>query len=189
MDIGRVESDEQAYKTCCRCTKATDHRAGVPLGGELRGFGVRVIPSGLKSFILQYRNAERRSRRIVIGRLGVMTLEKARDETRVKFGLIASGADPAEDQSARREALSVAEVCDWYLRETEAGRILGRRRVPIKAATLKMDHSRIETHIKPLLGRRHIRALTLADIEGMQADIAVGKTAKPRCDGRGGTPS
>src|ERR1700676_1180713 len=129
--------------------------------GELRGFGVRVIPSGLKSFILQYRNAERRSRRIVIGRLGIMTLEKARDEARVKLGLIASGADPAEDQSVRREALSVAEVCDWYLREAEAGRILGRRRVPIKAATLKMDHSRIESHVKPLLGRRHIRALTV----------------------------
>lgn len=35
---------------------------------ELRGFGVRAIPSGLKAFILQYRNAERRSRRVVVGR-------------------------------------------------------------------------------------------------------------------------
>ena len=42
---------------------------------ELRGFGVQVMPSGLKSFILQYRNGEKRSRRIVIGRYGVMTVE------------------------------------------------------------------------------------------------------------------
>jgi integrase len=48
-----------------------------------------------------------------------------------------------------------------------------------------MDRCRIETHIKPLLGRRQVRALKLADIESMQSDIAAGKTAKPRA-GRGG---
>ena len=49
-----------------------------------------------------------------------------------------------------------------------------------------MDRSRIDTHIKPLIGRRQVRALKIADISGMQADIAAGKTAKPRGDGRGG---
>src|SRR5262249_17390260 len=48
--------------------------------GELRGFGVRAIPSGLKTFVLQYRNAEGRSRRIAIGRYGVLTVEQARDK-------------------------------------------------------------------------------------------------------------
>jgi site-specific recombinase XerD len=49
-----------------------------------------------------------------------------------------------------------------------------------------MDWSRIETHIKPLLGRRQVRALKVADISSMQADIAAGKTARPRGPGRGG---
>ncbi len=154
--------------------------------GELRGFGVRIIPSGLKTFILQYRNAEGRSRRIVLGRHGVLTLEKARDQAKIKLGQVADGADPAEESAASRDAMTVTEVCDWYLREAEAGRILGRRHRPIKASTLAMDRSRIETHIKPLIGRRHVRALKLADIEGMQADIAAGKTAKGRGEGRGG---
>ena len=56
--------------------------------GELRGFGVRAIPSGLKTFVLQYRNTEGRSRRIVLGRFGVMTVEQARDEARIKLGEI-----------------------------------------------------------------------------------------------------
>jgi integrase len=43
-----------------------------------------------------------------------------------------------------------------------------------------MDRSRIECHVKPLLGRRTAAALTRRDIERFQADVAAGKTAKPR---------
>ena len=50
---------------------------------ELRGFGVRALPSGLKTFILQYRNAEGRSRRILVGRYGVLTVEQARDRAKI----------------------------------------------------------------------------------------------------------
>jgi site-specific recombinase XerD len=153
---------------------------------ELRGFGVRAIPSGLKTFILQYRNAEGRSRRIAVGRYGVLTVEQARDQAKIKLGAVAGGTDPAEENASSREAITVAELCDWYLGESEAGRILGRRNRPIKASTLAMDRSRIETHIKPLLGRRQVRELKLADIEGMQSEIASGTTAKPRGIGRGG---
>ena len=37
-------------------------------------------------------------------------------------------------------------------REAEAGTLLGRRGRPNKAGTLAMDHGRIDTHVKPLLG-------------------------------------
>jgi integrase len=152
---------------------------------ELRGFGVRALPSGLKTFVLQYRNAEGRSRRMVIGRYGVLTVEQARHKAKINLGAVADGGDPAEE-AAPRETITVAEVCDWYLAEAEAGRILGRRSRPIKPSTLAMDRSRIDTHIKPLLGRRQVRALKAADISSMQADIAAGETAKPRGPGRGG---
>lgn len=153
---------------------------------ELRGFGVQVMASGLKSFVVQYRNAAGRSRRIVIGRYGLMTVEEARREARALLGKVAKGIDPAKEGENARDTVTVAEICDWYLAEAEAGRILGRRRRPIKASTLAMDRSRIEAHIKPLLGRRHVGTLTLGDIEGAQADIAAGKTAKPRTGSRGG---
>jgi integrase len=154
---------------------------------ELRGFGVQALASGLKSFVVQYRNAQGRSRRIVIGRYGVMTVEEARREAKTVLGTIAQGIDPLDEkQAAPGKPITVAEVCDWYLVEAEAGRILGRRRRPIKATTLAMDRSRIEAHIKPLLGNRSIGTLKLGDIEGAQADIAAGKTSKPRRGSRGG---
>jgi len=154
--------------------------------GELKGFGVRVTKAGVKTFIIQYRNAEGKSRRINIGRFGIMTVENARDEAKIKLGAVAAGEDPADTDDDPHHQVTVSDLCDWYLTEARAGRILGRRNRPIKKSTLAMDKSRIETHIKPLLGKRLAHTLKVADIEGMQSDIVAGKTAKPRGKGRGG---
>jgi len=153
--------------------------------GELRGFGVRVMQSGLKTFILQYRNAEGRSRRMVLGRYGVLTVEQARDQARIRLGLVAGGSDPAQDKQELRAAPTVSDICNWYLEEAEAGRLIGRRRRPIKESTVRMERSRIERHIKPILGHRQIRGLKLHDIETMQAEIAAGKTRAAKGAGRG----
>ncbi|MFC0217605.1 integrase arm-type DNA-binding domain-containing protein [Pseudochelatococcus lubricantis] len=153
---------------------------------ELRGFGVRMLPSGLQTFVLNYRNAANKERRINLGRFGVMTVEQAREKAKVKLGAIADGEDPADTDDDPHHQQTVSALCNWYLAEAEAGRILGRRNRPIKKSTLAMDKSRIETHIKPLLGNRLAHTLKVADIEGMQSDIVAGKTAKPRGKGRGG---
>jgi hypothetical protein len=54
--------------------------------------------------------------------------------------------------------MTVAELCDLYL--SESG-------VRIKPSTLALDRSRIERHVKPLLGRRTVRSLTAEDVERM----------------------
>lgn len=153
---------------------------------ELRGFGCKIEAAGTKSFIVQYRNSEGRKRRLVLGRFGVMTVEQARDEARIKLGDVARGLDPADEKAATKAGLTVGALCDWYLEEAESGRLLGRKREPIKPSTLAMDRSRIETHIRPLIGTRKVAAIRLPDVETMQHDIADGKTARPRGEGRGG---
>ncbi len=154
---------------------------------ELRGFGVRVKPSGAKSYLIQYRNADGRSCRLTLGKAGTLTPEEARTLARGKLADVAKGADPVAEKRAANGAPTVAEICDWYLAKAQAGRILGRKGRPIKASTLALDKSRIETHVKPLIGARRVRTLTMADLEGFQADIVAGKTAKPRTGSRGGT--
>lgn len=153
---------------------------------ELRGFGVRLGRGGAKSFVLQYRNEHGQSRRVVFGRFGVLTVEQARRKARELLGEVARGEDPADKKRVKRGGITINEICDWYLENAEAGKIIGRSRRPIKASTLAMDRSRIASHIRPLLGKRVIETLKLGDIEAAQADIAAGKTCKPRVGPRGG---
>lgn len=67
----------------------------------MRGFGVRMKPSGTRTFLIQYRNAERRSRRFVIGQYGILTVELARDLARKKLASVIDGGDPAAERRAK----------------------------------------------------------------------------------------
>ena len=148
--------------------------------GALKGFGVRIKPSGVGAYILQYRNAEGRTRRLALGRVGVLTPEQARKLASEKLHDVAKGGDPSAARRAARNGMMVSELCDWYLADAASGKILGRKNRLIKSSTLAADLSRIERHVKPLIGKRAVAGLTLADIEKVQADIAAGKTAKKR---------
>jgi integrase len=139
--------------------------------GALKGFGVRVKPSGARSYFIQYRNSEGRTRRLVLGRVGELTPEQAREFASDRLTQVRLGGDPSAERHAARAGVTVAEVCDLYLADAK-----GR----IKTSTLAMDRSRVECHVKPLIGRRAVAGLTRRDIERFQADVAAGKTAKPR---------
>src|ERR1700687_4542518 len=76
---------------------------------ELRGFGVRVKPSGVRTFLIQYRNRRGQTRRYSLGQYGRVTVEEARREAKIKLAEVARGEDPSEARRAARDARTVAD--------------------------------------------------------------------------------
>jgi integrase len=153
---------------------------------SLTGFGARRQKSDAVAYVLFYRTKEGRQRWFTIGRHGApWTPETAREEARRLLGDVARQRDPASEKRAARNAQTVAELCDLYLADAEAGRLVTRRRTQKKASTLAIDKGRIARHIKPLLGQLRVVAVTREDVECFMHDVAEGKTAantktKPR---------
>ena len=145
---------------------------------DVPGFGARRQKSKAISYILFYRTGSNRQRLHTIGRHGApWTPETARKEARKLLGNVADGADPSAEKKQKRHAASVAALCDLYFTDAENGRVLTRRKTPKKISTINTDRSRVERHIKPLLGRHTVSAVTRDDVENFMHQIAEGKTA------------
>jgi len=142
---------------------------------ELPGFGLRVFKSGERSYLIQYRSAGR-SRRYSIGVHGVWTAELARKEAKIQLGRVAQGDNPAEERQLDHRAVTVKELCELYLKDLEAGLVLGKGGRPKKATTMVTDTGRINRHIVPLIGTRRVKDLVKADVNKVLKDIMAGKT-------------
>jgi len=152
--------------------------SGVPVylwDEELKGFGLRCTPSGVKAYIVQYRVGEggrsAPKQRITIGKHGSpWTADTARSEAKRLLGFVAHGGDPAAKRQAARKAETISELIDLYLAEGCAHK---------KPRTIAADRGRFEHHIRPVLGRRKVADITRADIERLMTDVIAGRTVKP----------
>ena len=118
----------------------------------LPGFGVRVKPTGAKSFVVQYRT-DGGSRRMSLGRYGRVTLDQARTRAKAILGKVAAGEDPAR---SKREGVLLSELAERYLNE--------HARVKKKPSSVRMDESNLRGHVLPQLGHRRVDQLSRADV-------------------------
>ncbi len=82
---------------------------------EVKGFGLVVLPTGIKSFIYRYKTPEGRERRLTIGKASEWTPVQARARAEELRRKVREGLDPLAEKAARRRALDVGTLLDLYL--------------------------------------------------------------------------
>jgi integrase len=137
----------------------SENKADLRPDSELKGFGVRVYPSGEKGFFIRYRfNGTKRT--MMLGSFGHLTLQQARDLARDKLAEVRKGNDPLSDRKHARDELTLAQYAERY----EAHFSRHKR-------GWAGDKQRIETHILPALGKKRLSAISLDDLKRLQAKL------------------
>ncbi|MDE0201059.1 MAG: tyrosine-type recombinase/integrase, partial [Rhodospirillaceae bacterium] len=128
----------------------------------LTGFGVRVYPSGAKVYVVQTRGPDG-SRRIAVGRHGVIGAVEARRRAALILARIRAGEEPVPE-AKKTESITVAALAERYLQEHVA--------VRCKPTTATQYRLAIERYIVPALGSRPVSSLGRAQVADLQHGLS-----------------
>jgi hypothetical protein len=123
---------------------------------HMPGFGLQVTSTGEKSYVIQYR-ANRRSRRMFIGRDGVLNLDAARKLAKAKLGEVAHDRDPLQERRDKiaRERYTFRAVADTYL---------AREGKKLRTSTSRERRRTLERLVYPEFGSRPIAEIRRSEI-------------------------
>jgi site-specific recombinase XerD len=146
---------------------------------EVKNFGLRVMPTGAKSYIVRFRIWKHRS-----ARERLVTIRDAD-----QFTPQAARAKAREFQVNGRQGIDL----DEEFRKATAAPINRRSGAARRAKNVKVDVDRLEIHVRPVLGNNPLLHVTKADIAKLRDDITEGRTAVKKrtmlrgvCNARGG---
>lgn len=116
---------------------------------KLSGFGLRVSPSGRKSWILLYR-FKGHPRRLTLGQYPVLGLADARARAKHSLASVVKGIDPGAAKRVERSAITFAELAEEYI----------ERHAKPKKRTWRDDSRMLEKYVP-----REWRRTKAADVE------------------------
>lgn len=134
---------------------------------DLTRFGLRVFPSGQKSYVIEYRAGEggRRSpkKRVTIGSTTSLTPDKAREAASKMLPRVKLGSDPAAEKQEARQALTLEEVARAFLSE----------HVELKRKAKTLDHYRdlLERLVIPKLGTAKAKDVCRSDVARLHRQL------------------
>jgi integrase len=130
---------------------------------ELRGFGVRIFPTGRRTYFVQYRNQFGGTRRKKIGVHGVITAELARDEAKKLLGEVAKGEDPSSEHKKIKLKPSFIELSQEYLEVyAEPNK---------RPKSLREDQKMLKNIVLPRLGNKKVEEVTAHDIQHLHHQL------------------
>src|SRR3984893_567907 len=136
----------------------------IAFDAELPGFGVRVMPSGKRFFLVQYRRHGRTSR-VMLGQFGPLTAEVARRRALpLRPQTRSGGLDPAAERDALRQSFTVRQLGARFLNEHVA--------VRCKPTTQSEYRRSVELFIDPFFGQQRVRSVTTADVAQLHGTLS-----------------
>jgi integrase len=130
---------------------------------ELRGFGIRVWPSGRKVYLVMSR-VKGRLRRITIGPHGPVTAEQARIRAYEFLSEAKAGRDPAKELDQARVAPTIKALGDRFLKEHVANHC--------KPSTQAEYKRSVELFINPKIGARKVTDIERRDIAELHQGLS-----------------
>jgi len=138
--------------------------------GSIKGFGVKILPSGAKRYVYKYRSygggRNAKQRWMQLGTHGEMPYEQVREHARQVSAAVGRGEDPQGDKLAIRDAPIMRDV--WE-------RFEGDHLPKLKPITVRDYRAAWIKRIDPKLGNVKVRDVSRTDIERLHKSI--GKAA------------
>lgn len=130
---------------------------------ELTAFGLRIYPTGRKSFIVSYWSRGRR-RFFVLGQYGKLTLPQAREAALEVFLRVRQGGDPAEERRAANHSPTVTDLADRHIDD--------HAKINNKARSAKRARQLWDRAVLPKLGKRKVADIQRPDIAKLMTSMA-----------------
>src|SRR5262249_57060480 len=123
----------------------------------VKGFGIRITPTGARTFILAYRRkSDGKQRRYSIGAFGAWTTTQAREEAKRLKRVVDGGGDPAGEREDSRAAPNMADLCRRFEQDY----------IPRKRPTTQRAYKQqIAADIMPEFGEAKVAAVSPAGVD------------------------
>ena len=129
---------------------------------DIKGFGVRVHPTGRKVYIVKYRH-EGRSVKVTIGPHGPVTPAAARARAAEIVTLAKTGRDVSGKTLGQKSSATVADLCGRFMKEYAPDHL--------KPSTARLYRKIIENRILPKLGKRRVSDIGKNDVAALHHDM------------------
>ena len=146
-------------------TLAFNGRETTYFDDTLKGFGVRVRKDSA-SYIVMYRNAYGKQKKLTIAKTSQITPAQARDEAKRILALVVQGKDPASDKIEKRKEITVSDLARMFLAD---------RKPRVKFNTYQRYTQSISYQIVPALGDRYVKELKRSDVQQFYNEMIEGK--------------